>query len=120
MKAILHDWEDPDAIRILRTIRAAAGQNAKRRLKEVRIWSHKDPMNKLSHGTFPIPRRNFLQSILAAGAAPWFVPANVLGAPGQPLHVAQGFGMIRAGRAAANFQFGALELLGFGQPAQLA
>jgi predicted dehydrogenase len=29
-------------------------------------------------------RRTFLKSLLAAGAAPWFVPARVLGAAGQP------------------------------------
>jgi predicted dehydrogenase len=38
-------------------------------------------MNSLpDHST----RRSFLQSILLAGAAPWFVPARVLGAEGQP------------------------------------
>lgn len=30
-----------------------------------------------------LPRRSFLKSLLAAGAAPWFVPAHVLGANGQ-------------------------------------
>lgn len=30
-----------------------------------------------------LPRRSFLKTVLAAGAAPWFVPAHVLGANGQ-------------------------------------
>jgi predicted dehydrogenase len=30
-----------------------------------------------------LPRRSFLKTMLAAGAAPWFVPAHVLGANGQ-------------------------------------
>jgi hypothetical protein len=29
-------------------------------------------------------RRGFLKATLAAGAAPWFVPAHVLGSAGQP------------------------------------
>ncbi len=30
-----------------------------------------------------LPRRSFLKTMLAAGAAPWFIPAHVLGAGGQ-------------------------------------
>ncbi len=41
-------------------------------------------MNKPPYEIAAFTRRDFLKSMLAAGAAPWFVPAHVLGAPGQP------------------------------------
>ena len=48
-------------------------------------------MNTVSHSSAREPRvgrwlgrRHFLKSLLLAGSAPWFVPARVLGAEGQP------------------------------------
>jgi predicted dehydrogenase len=38
---------------------------------------------KTSSPLTALPRRSFLKTVLAAGAAPWFVPAHVLGANGQ-------------------------------------
>lgn len=38
---------------------------------------------KILRGSRRLPRRSFLKTALAAGAAPWFIPAHVLGAGGQ-------------------------------------
>lgn len=41
-------------------------------------------MSRLKTISADVTRRGFLKATLAAGAAPWFVPAHVLGSAGQP------------------------------------
>jgi len=45
--------------------------------------SMKMSLSRLNSITKPFPRRAFIKSMLAAGAAPWFVPAHLVGAGGQ-------------------------------------